>query len=352
MEPLLNHKRFKNILSWDNLTNYLPNKKRIFDFPHTSYRYFNFFNFYVKENYRVVPTICICKKQNDSLVSIVDRYGVEFHLVICEECGLVRAKNMLSSKDLVHFYQYYYRHVHDDDEDEFKRPEDLYSTQHISGKIKFDIIKKNSKKEINSETKIVDVGGAVGGILENFKPSKNLYLADFFEPYKIYAKKKNINIINGGLEEIKFKPDIIILSHVVEHWDDFESEIGKLIKVQKQNETLNYIEFPALDSLKFGRRAGDFLGDIHYPHTFYFNCKVFENLMNRYGFEKIYSDTHSRSIYIFTDKKKPLINFTEDVKKDLLLAEKRRNYEGLKKILIKYMPNKLKNVLKNTFFKT
>ena len=105
MELLLNHKRFKKILSWENLSSYLPNKKRIFDFPHTSYKYFNFFNFYVKENYEVVSTICICKNQNDSLVSLVDRYGVEFHLVICEECGLVRAKHMLSSKDLVHFYE-------------------------------------------------------------------------------------------------------------------------------------------------------------------------------------------------------------------------------------------------------
>ena len=352
MELLLNHKRFKKILSWENLSNYLPNKKRIFDFPHTSYKYFNFFNFYVKENYEVVSTICICKNQNDTLVSLVDRYGVEFHLVICEECGLVRAKHMLSSKDLVHFYEHYYRHVHDDDEDDFKSPEELYNTQYSSGKIKCDIIRKFYSKEISPETKIVDVGGAVGGILENFKPSNNLYLADFFEPYKIYAEKKDINIIHGGLEKIEFKPDIIILSHVVEHWDNFEEEIKKLIKIQKTNETLNYIEFPAIDSLKFGRRAGDFLGDIHYPHTFYFSCKVFMNIMNRYGFKKIFSDTHSRSIYIFTGEEKPLINFSEDVKKDLLLAEKRRNYEGFKKITTRYIPNSIKNILKSLIAKT
>ena len=169
---------------------------------------------------------------------------------------------------------------------------------------------------------------------------------------KIYAEKKGINIIDGGLEKIEFKPDILIFSHVIEHWDNFENEIQKLIKIQKTNETLNYIEFPAIDSLKTGRRAGDFLGDIHHPHTFYFSCNVFTNIMNRYGFEKIFSDTHSRSIYVFTGKKKPLINFSDSVKKDLILAEKRRNYEGFKKIITKYMPNNIKNILRNLIAKT
>lgn len=352
MELLINHKRFKNILSWDTLSKYLPHNKRIFDFPHTGYKYFHFFNYYVKENYKIEETVCVCKNNNDKLVSLVDRYGVEFHVVICKECGLIRAKNTVSSNDLINFYKFFYRHVHEDDEDKYKDPEILYNTQYKSGKIKYDLIKKFSIKKILPETKIVDVGGGVGGVLENFKPSKNLFLADFFEPYKNYARTKNINIINGGLDKIDFKPDIVILSHVVEHWDNFDEEIIKLIKIQKINETLNYIEFPAIESLKYGRRAGDFLGDIHHPHTFYFSYKVFNNIMNRYGFEMIYSDNHSRSIYIFTDRKKPLINFYNEVKKDLLLAEKRRKYEGFKRVVKRYIPGPIKKLLINMLIKT
>lgn len=77
-----------------------------------------------------------------------------------------------------------------------------------------------------------------------------------------------------------------------------------MIEIQKKYETLNYIEFPGVDSLKKGRREGDILGDIQVPHVYYFTSYVFENLMNRYGFEKIYLDTLIKSIFIYTGKKK------------------------------------------------
>ena len=80
---------------------------------------------------------------------------------------------------------------------------------------------------------------------------------------------------------------------------DIEKEIQKLISIQKINETLNYIEFPGVDSLKYGRRGGDILGDIHIPHVYYFTSYVFENLMNRYGFEKIYLDKSIVSTHIY-----------------------------------------------------
>ena len=71
-------------------------------------------------------------------------------------------------------------------------------------------------------------------------------MADYFQPYLDYAKTKNIETINGGLEDINFKPDVIILSHVIEHWTNFENEIQNLIRIQKPNHTLTYIEFPGI----------------------------------------------------------------------------------------------------------
>ena len=85
----------------------------------------------------------------------------------------------------------------------------------------------------------------MGGALEHFKNDNDLYIADFFDPYLDFAKKRGINVIKGGLKDITFKPDIIILSHVLEHWNDFESEIQNLINIQK-NETINYIELPGM----------------------------------------------------------------------------------------------------------
>ena len=57
---------------------------------------------------------------------------------------------------------------------------------------------------------------------------------DYYDPYLDFAKTKEIKSVKGGLDQINFKPDIIILSHVIEHWNNFKYEIQKLIDIQKK----------------------------------------------------------------------------------------------------------------------
>ena len=152
------------------------------------------------------------------------------------------------------------------------------------------------------------------------------------------------------MDKVDFKADIIILSHVIEHWSDFKNEIQKLINIQKINETLNYIEFPGVDSIKKGRREGDVLGDLHIPHVYYFTSYVFENIMNRYGFDKIYSDTLIKSIYIYSGNKKKLINYYKTVKNDLIYAENTRRFHIFKnciKLLIPFFILKIIRKIRN-----
>ena len=93
-----------------------------------------------------------------------------------------------------------------------------------------------------------------------------------------------------------------------------------------------------IDSIKKGRREGDVLGDIHVPHVYYFSSYVFENLMNRYGFEKVYLDTLIKSIFIYTGKKKNLINYFELCRSDLIAAEKTRKIQIFKNLIKFFIP--------------
>ncbi len=156
---------------------------------------------------------------------------------------------------------------------------------------------------------------------------------------------KGIYSVKGGLEKIDFKPDIIILSHVIEHWNNFNKEIKKLIDLQKENHTLNYIEFPGIDSIKKGRREGDVLGDFHIPHVYYFTSYVFENLMNRYGFEKIYIDSQIKSVFVFTGRKKKLINYYNKCRQDLFEGEKARKIQIIKNLIKFFLPAKIINLI-------
>ena len=102
------------------------------------------------------------------------------------------------------------------------------------------IIKQNQKKQkerwsiinpyvnlSNRRLSILDVGGAAGGFLDRYRENHDCYLMDFDNNWLNFAKKKGINVINGGLDKVfkNKKFDLIILNHVVEHWSNFHEEI-------------------------------------------------------------------------------------------------------------------------------
>ena len=339
MKYLINHKRFKrNQLNEDGLTKYFYKKNRIVQFPQYEKNYYSFFNSFAKKNYKLIKNNCLCGGRNDLILSEVDRHCVNFITVICKNCGLIRANEYFRDEDVKDFYKNFYRTTAYDENYQKKSAAEMFESQKRNAKYKFDLLNRFTPKQINN-LRIVDVGGGAGGALDNFNNSNEKYLLDYFDPYLNYAETKGIKSVKGGLNEIDFNPDIIIMSHVIEHWNNFENEIKKLIKIQKKNETLNYIEFPGVDSLKKGRRGGDFLGDLHIPHVYYFSSYVFENLMNRYGFKKIYLDSQIKSIFIYTGKLEKLINYYEICKKDLLDAEKTRKIQILKNIIKLFIPN-------------
>ena len=247
---LINHKRFKTIGK--------PKKNFIFKFPHYSEKYFEFFSNYAKKNYKWEDTRCLCKNNDDILLSMVDRCGIEYHTVICKMCGLIRGKKYLRNVDVKDFYKNYYRKIMRGTEDPLD-PEIYFNNLYESFRSKAEIIKKYGKLNLKKDSIVLDLGGGVGASAYHFFNDCKIFLADTYDPYLKFAEQKGINIINGGLEKISFKPDVIIMSHVIEHWDNFEEEIKKLISIQKINQTINYIEFPGIDSLKKGRREGDVL---------------------------------------------------------------------------------------------
>jgi hypothetical protein len=337
MNYIINHKRFRKKFNQNELIKYLPKENRIIQFPQYSKNYHDFFNTYAKKNYKLINNNCLCGVKNDILLSQTDRHCVDFITVVCKNCGLIRAKDYFRNDHVVDYYKKFYRTSAMNEIYLKKSPADMFNEQKKSSKFRYDLLNKYKIRPLNN-MEIVDLGGGAGGVLDHFESNNEKYLVDYFDPYLKYAQTKGIKSIKGGLDKIDFKADIIILSHVIEHWNNFEYEIQKLINIQKINKTLNYIEFPGIDSIKKGRREGDVLGDIQVPHVYYFTSYVFENLMNRYGFEKIYLDTLIKSIFIYTGKKKNLINYYKLCRSDLISAEKTRKIQIFKNLIKFFIP--------------
>tara|TARA_Y100000816_G_C26074664_1_gene565573 strand:- start:121 stop:1176 length:1056 start_codon:yes stop_codon:yes gene_type:complete len=347
MEYIVNHNRFKKLFNENEkeLNRYLAKKNRIVKFPQYDKNYFNFFNNYAKKNYVLIANNCLCGSSNDILLSQTDRHCVDFKVVVCKSCGLIRAKNYYRNKDVEDFYSNYYRSESFSDNFKIITPEQLFKNQKKESFYKFNLLNKYKNQELKN-LKIIDLGGGAGGALDHFDDSNQKYLFDYSDPLLTYAETKGIISIKGGLDKVDFKPDIIILSHVIEHWNNFDYEMKKLINIQIKNQTLNYIEFPGVDSLKDGRREGDILGDIHVPHVYYFTSYVFENIMNRYGFEKVYLDSLISSIFVYTGDKSTLINYYHKCSEDLIAAEKFRKFQIFKKLIKKIIPSFIVKIIK------
>lgn len=125
------------------------------------------------------------------------------------------------------------------------------------------------------------------------------------------------------LGDIRKKPDLVILSHVVEHFTNVDKELTTLIEYLKIG-SLVYVELPGIDSLKTGRRKYDFLGDIHKPHVFYFSREVLNNLMERYGFRCLKSNTLISGLYEYTGEIRELVNYHDTVCSQIKIAEIKR----------------------------
>ena len=322
-----------------------PVQSRFQKFPHYDKNYEDFFNGYAKENYKWYKTKCLCGNDCDEKLSTTDRWGIEYHLVICKLCGLIRGEKYIIEEDLNHFYKNHYRNITSSSGTHLQ-PSIIFSKQVQKSIDAVKFIKKHSKSNFDNGI-IMDIGGGAGGFLKSFENAKERILLDYYEPYLDYARIVGITTVKGGLDEAfdMQRPDLVILSHVIEHWNDFDYEIKKLISIQKKNQTLNYIEFPGIDSLKDGRRSYDFLGDIQIAHKWYFASYVFENIMNRYGFKKIHINSYIRGLFIYTGENKNLLNFYENVKKDLLYAEKMRKLSFYKKIIKSFLPSKFTMLL-------
>ena len=67
--------------------------------------------------------------------------------------------------------------------------------------------------------------------------------------------------------------------------------------------------------------------------------------MNRHGFEKVYIDSQIKSVFVFTGKKKNLVNHFNKCRQDLFEGEKARKIQIIKNLIKLLLPSKIINFI-------
>lgn len=265
------------------------------------------------KEYNFVNNPCLCGNRDTSLDIVVaqkDRFGIPCVNVLCKKCGLIRLKDRLDDSSTAGFYMNEYRDIYVGKED---ASDAFFNAQAQRGQTFLNLVATHVDiKEIEN---IFEIGCGAGGILYPFyQREKKVSGCDFGEKYLKYGQEKGLNLYQGEINETqtaKNSQDLIILSHVMEHFNTPLETMSEIIEYIKPEKYL-LVEVPGVfDIPKTYFNPILYFQNAHVYNYYFYYLKIFFETL---GMEVIYGD--ERSTFIL---KKPL---AWSKKKDLVVYDK------------------------------
>ncbi|MBU0635276.1 MAG: class I SAM-dependent methyltransferase [Candidatus Omnitrophica bacterium] len=251
-------------------------------------------------HYKTERVNCIiCGEGDFEQLSEKDRFGLVASVVICRECGLIQTNPRLSQESYNEFYN-----------DEFTKlifgrertTQDLFFDQYFHGQKICKYLKGSLPKELK-DLFILEVGCAAGGILAYFRDlGCSVSGMDLGQEAVDFGRKKyNLDLQVGALADCKLnrKPDIIIMSHILEHLLNPIQELERA-RALLDEKGFMYIEVPGIRNLGRAQYDLNFLHFLQIPHTDHFSLTTLTNLLNKTGFECVRGNEMVRSIFRIT----------------------------------------------------
>ena len=194
-----------------------------------------------------------------------------FNIVKCVNCELVYVSPRLTFEELEEFYATsYYEYVDSYDHDLRRR----------KGAIKW-------IRKYKSSGKLLDIGCSVGSMLEAAKKYFDPLGIDVAEWSLEEARKRNLNVLNGTLDDLKFEKetfDVITFTEVIEHIHDPVSFLKEVNRVLKP-EGVIYITTGNIDGFRARRDGNKWYYLTPQYHIYFFSPKTIRKILKQSGFE-------------------------------------------------------------------
>ena len=227
--------------------------------------------------YEEIP--CLCGSEDFDLVSTYDRYRVKQPVVLCHTCGLMQCRPRMAPSTLDWFYRSdFYRHLYDSGKDLLSQTHEKFVAMAEGRKQKYEFIK--SHLDLDRVLAVGEVGCGAGWNLYNFhRDGKKIVGCDLSPRLTAAGRSEGMDIREGSSEQFgDEKFDLIILSHVVEHFSDPVKEIDRISRYLSDNGAF-YIEVPDVRGFCIGALQG--------AHLYYFSPKLLTRYMSTIGFKPI-----------------------------------------------------------------
>jgi len=249
-----------------------------------------------------VVTCPFCKMNNFIRISNVDRFGLSFNALQCENCNLVSTSPQIKEEYLPEYYDKFY---HPLIFGETEAKDFLFNSS--QGKKIYKLIAEyipSSKKDL----RVFEVGAGSGSNLRGFSEyakkfniNCSLEGLEYSTTYVEKAKKDNIILyaddLNSYVDKTESQFDIIILSHVFEHVTQ-SVEFLELIKKLMHENTILYIEVPGILSLHKNQAYRRLLKRyLVHAHIYHFTAESLEKMLIKNGFIPEFINENVESVF-------------------------------------------------------
>ena len=197
--------------------------------------------------YRYINNPCLCgysKESTDVLLTKKDRFGIPCKNLLCRNCGLIRLKDRLDDESTATFYRDDYRNIYVGLD---IATSDFFNSQTQRGVEFYKFI--SQFVDIQKIKTIFEVGCGAGGIVNAFNHEGRLVSGcDYGEKYLAFGREKGLNLYQGELSSTHTKKgsqDLIILSHVMEHFNNPIQSLTSITEFIKPEGYL-FVEVPGI----------------------------------------------------------------------------------------------------------
>lgn len=245
---------------------------------------------------------CACGSNDLELIETKDRFGLAFNSLICNRCGLINTSPRIKEESLEYYYKNIYHYLTIGTES-LENKKSIFANK--QGNKIFNLVK--DYLEDKEELQVLEIGCGTGSVLVEFQneaDKHNIKTSIFGTEYNDecieICTKNNINIISNNLENTLYselKYDLIILSHVFEHFIDLGKNLKFISELLKENGIL-YIEVPGVQALhKNNYYKSNFIKYLTHAHIYNFSLDSLKTILNQNRFICLYGNENVESIF-------------------------------------------------------
>lgn len=237
----------------------------------------------------------ICQSREYHVLFKNERHGIDQNTVMCRNCGLVYS-NPRMKDDSVHYfygsdlYREIYHGVNDQSTDHnlynlpYQFDKEGPSFEKYYYQLFFDFIHQFDL----SYKSVCEIGAAGGWNLAPFlKMGKRV---KGYEPSPMLVKQgleKGIDLENGFVDDVEGVHDLVILKHVLEH---FQNPLQVLTNLHPHVGKYLFIEVPGIETR---------MPSLQNAHTFYFSTNTLEYITAKAGYKKLRLEYSKSNDFIF-----------------------------------------------------